>query len=257
MSDHETIDGAVPTETKPKTWWYYSRWIAGGVAAIVACVLSVLKIYDWVASPRGPDISIIAYCDAFEYPPELEVPDEYRAVLSRVTLSLSNVGDRPAEDVVVNVLGHGIAKVTRDDGSTEVKVFTKRLELGRLRHNESVSIGMWLDEESLSRDGVVITHNTGTTTVSLPRRTPTRSDAWPGLNVGIVFVLALIVLALSLVATIGQLWHLAKQWQEMSRLAAELERERTHLHEMYADEIARLTRDQQPQEAMIQTPEGE
>jgi hypothetical protein len=120
-------------------------------------------------------VSVVAYYDAFEYPPALEVPDEFRGVTSRVTLSVRNVGDRPADDVVLTATGHGIAKITREDDSVDVRTFTRRLELGRLRHGEALSISLWVDDALPARDAIQITHNTGTTTVSVPPRRPSQS----------------------------------------------------------------------------------
>jgi len=89
---------------------------------------------------------------------------------SQVTLSIKNVGDRPAEEVTIRLQTSGDYEFTNDDAQKH-GTFTNQIEIGKLKNGSTASCKIWTNRRlDPSKDSVLLTHSTGDYSVTLPRK---------------------------------------------------------------------------------------
>jgi hypothetical protein len=84
-----------------------------------------------------------------------------------IRLSIKNDGDRPAEQVELQIQGQGIISVQRSDGSFVSARFKDRHEIGRLATAEVVEVSLWTERQLSPEETIEISHSVGLETVIL------------------------------------------------------------------------------------------
>lgn len=81
---------------------------------------------------------------------------------------IKNSGNKPAEDVVLNINTHGIALVEGVDPDADTVRFNKLIKIGELRPEQTVTLYIWSSYHFSRYDGISISDKSGKGSVLFP-----------------------------------------------------------------------------------------
>ncbi|MCH8839541.1 MAG: hypothetical protein IH831_02460 [Planctomycetes bacterium] len=157
MSESENL---VP----PATGWWKRIALVAIVAGAPAWLFSATQLWGWATKSSGPDFVVTATVERFILPPDEileEIGVESVSTLAKLkstkgvlAVTIKNVGDLDAEDVIFDANDSGFAAILFDDKSGDhLEFFSRRFDLGVIHSQQTVSMVIWGIENSFFEGG--------------------------------------------------------------------------------------------------------